>query len=143
MRPIDLVLSRLDNPKPNGRDRWRSRCPSCGGKNRSKLSIGIGENDSVLLECFAGCDVEQIANAIGLELVDLFPSCTPRQGSGPLNRRRLLSAQQAMEVVEFETILVSTAAFNLANGHTLTVDDLSRLAVAAERIVALAREVRQ
>jgi hypothetical protein len=84
MRPIDRVLSHLDNPRSNGRDRWRSQCPSCGGRNASKLSVGIGDNDSVLLKCFAGCDVEQVAGAMGLNLTDLFvPATAQGGGSGP------------------------------------------------------------
>jgi hypothetical protein len=29
---IDLLLSRLDNPRPNGRDRYRCACPVCGAR---------------------------------------------------------------------------------------------------------------
>ena len=78
--------------------------------------------------------------ALGLEVQELFP---PRESHGrPLKRRALLSAQQCLDVIAFETMLVGTAAFNLANGHALTSDDLQRLGVACGRIQALATEVR-
>ena len=69
---VDLILSRLE--RVTGRNgRWRSRCPSCGGQNQSKLSIAEGTNGAVLLKCWSGCDVHQIVSAVGLDLDALFP----------------------------------------------------------------------
>ena len=138
-RPIDVVLSRLDDPKPNGRDRWRSRCPACGG-NKSALSVGIGNDDAVLIQCFKGCEVAAVVDAMGLRLQDLFP---PKlTGSPPLQRRGMLTAGQALDVIARECLLTWTAAFNLANGHALTEMDLGQLMIASRRIQALAIEVR-
>ena len=78
--------------------------------------------------------------ALDLDVAALFP---PKlTGSAPLKRRGLLSAGQALGVIEFECALVRLAASNLANGHQLTHDDLERLNVAAARIGALAVEAR-
>ena len=140
--PIDAVLSRLASFKlrENGRDRWRACCPSHGGKNPSALSVGVSDAGAVLLKCWHGCSADEVAGALELELSDLFP---PRETHGaPHKRRALLSAQQCLDVISFETMLVGTAAFNLANGHALTADDLQRLGVACGRIQALASEVR-
>ena len=143
MNPIDLVLSRLANPKPNGQDRWRSLCPHCGGTNASALSIGVGQNDAVLITCFKGCDVIEVVGAIGLQLSDLFPRVdTPGGGSSSLKPRKMMSLRQAVDLIEFECVLVWTAAFNLANGHALTTDDLERLAIAGQRIQATIDEAR-
>ena len=140
MRPIDLLLARLDDPRSSGKDRWRCRCPSCGG-NRSALSVGIGDDDAVLLRCWKGCDVQAIVSALGLSLAELFPQFEGA-GSPPLARRRLLSANQCVEVIAFECLLTWTAAWNLANGHSLTAEDLGRLSTAAGRIQEMVREVR-
>ena len=143
MRPIDAVLARLDNPKSTGRDRWRSICPSCGGSNASAFSIGIRDDDAVLLTCHKGCDIGQVVAAMGLDLADLFPRADgPGSGRVPLKRRAMLSARQAIDLLEVEFMLVWTAAFNLANGHALTPDDLDRLAVASQCIRAAIDEVR-
>lgn len=90
--PIDLVLSRLEQFKlrAHGRDRWRACCPAHGGSNPSALSVGVGADDQVLLRCWHGCEVEQVAHALGLDLTDLFPP-TPQQQhhtSGKPARRR-------------------------------------------------------
>lgn len=93
MNPIDLVLTRLEPflLRESGRDRWRACCPAHGGRNPSALSIGIGDAGGVLLRCWSGCEVEQVAHALGLELQDLFP---PRRDAGHLAgrmpRRRML-----------------------------------------------------
>ncbi len=140
MRPIDALLARLEDPRPNGRDRWRCRCPSCGGTSKSALSVGVGDNEAVLIRCWKGCEVDEVVAALGLSLHDLFP---PRDSSGsPFTRRRLLTAQQCLDVVAFECLLTWTAAVNLANGHALAADDLARLSVASERIQSLSTEVR-
>ena len=140
-RPIDLVLARLDNPRPSGRNRWRCVCPSCGG-NKSALSVGIGDDDAVLIRCWKGCDAAAVVGSLGLQLHELFPPQLSGHGSAPMRRRGMLTAGQAMEVTAFECLLVWTAAFNLANGHALTADDLERLGIAAQRIQSLAAEVR-
>lgn len=140
MRPIDAVLARLDDPRPNGKDRWRCRCPACGG-NRSALSIGIREDDALLMRCWKGCDVQSVVMALGLSLADLFPqnevTYLPRS-----KRLRLMSPSQCIDVIEFECQVVWTAAWNLASGHCLTPDDLERLSTAAQRIQAMIDEVR-
>lgn len=140
-RPVELVLARLDNPKLNGRDRWRSACPACGG-NKSALSVGIGSDDAVLLKCWKGCGVSEVVASLGLELHDLFPPKLADHRATPLRRRGMLTAGQCLDVISFECLLTWTAAINLANGHTLTPDDLARLSIAAERIQSLASEVR-
>lgn len=140
--PMWRVLQRLDvhHLRPNGRDRWRARCPSCGGRNASKLSIGEGENGAVLLRCWAGCSIEAIASTLGLELTDLFP---PRHSAGygasAPARRRLLSAGQALQLLEDEATLVLLCASDLAQGGQLDEPTRERLMLGAARI-ALMRE---
>lgn len=142
MSAVELFLSRLADPKLNGRDRWRCACPCCGERNRSTLSVGVGDSGAVLVKCWkSGCAPEAIAQAVGLELEDLFP---PRDGwAPPLKRRRMLSAWQCLKAHEFETTLIWVAAQNLANGHTLTPEDLKRLSTAAMRVAELAAETRE
>src|SRR5262245_61182843 len=49
-----------------------ARCPAHEDRNPS-LSIGVGDDGRVLLHCWAGCTVQAILGALGLELRDLFP----------------------------------------------------------------------
>ncbi len=69
--PIDLVLSRLPSAKCNGRG-WFARCPAHDDR-RPSLSIDEGVGGRVLIRCFAGCPVEKIVAALGLNMADIMP----------------------------------------------------------------------
>lgn len=142
--PIDKVLARAEafSLKRNGDSRWRCACPVCGGGNRSTLSIGATVDGAVLLKCFKSeCDVEAICRAFGLDMTDLFP---PREAQGTRpQRRRLLTAGQALELLEEEAVFVAVLASTLARGLEVTAADRDRAHKAAGRIGYLRFEVRQ
>lgn len=141
-RPIDTVLDRLAqyHLRANGRDRWRACCPAHRGANPSAMSVGIGNDDAVLLRCWSGCDVDQIAQAIGLELHDLFP-LKPQNHATPKPRRiGLMSAGQAIELIRAEFGIVWMVLASLKSGTNVTVDDLDRAVSAADRVESLCVE---
>ncbi|MDM7997206.1 MAG: AAA family ATPase [Acidobacteriota bacterium] len=64
-----------------GKNQYEACCPAHEDR---KASLSIGVSDSkILLHCHAGCDLEQILAAAGLEKKDLFPS----NGNGHHARR--------------------------------------------------------
>ena len=73
---VEWVLSALEAhgcaTRRSGRG-WMARCPAHDDANAS-LSIGVGDDDRVLLHCFAGCSVEAIVAALGLTMADLMPA---------------------------------------------------------------------
>ena len=73
--PLDRVLERLDGTRRSG-DGYSAKCPAHDDTSNS-LSIGSGDDGRVLLKCFVGCSVEDIADAIGLTVSDLFVDGTP------------------------------------------------------------------
>lgn len=143
---IDVVLSRLDSFKlrENGRDRWRACCPAHGGSNPSALSVGLGDNGRVLLRCWHGCSADQVAQALGLELADLFPPKPETAGAGhaPLKRRRLLTAGQALDLLDSEVTLAIVCAADLSEGKALDATTHKRLRLSAARVAMLHDEVR-
>ena len=74
------IISLLDDPKHTGDNEYQARCPAHEDKNPS-LSIGVGENDKILLKCHAGCSVESIMQALELPMSALFPPQTKRENS--------------------------------------------------------------
>lgn len=72
MKPVDLVLGRLERHKPAGNGQWKACCPAHDDRNPS-LSISEGENGAVLLHCFAGCEAAAVVQAMGLTMGDLYP----------------------------------------------------------------------
>lgn len=74
MRPIDLLLSRLDKVQGRG-TKFQARCPAHEDRSPS-LSIKEATDGRVLIHCHAGCEVADIVESVGLTLGDLFPDET-------------------------------------------------------------------
>lgn len=87
----------------------------------------------MLVHCFSGCSADAVVAALGLSLADLFP---PRKLSGnePKRQPRLLTAGQALELLDREAQLVAVAASNMLHGVVLNQNDLTRITQAAGRI---------
>ena len=64
------ILTSLAGVK-GGNGQWYARCPAHDDKHQS-LSVSIGQDGRVLLNCHAGCSVDNVAAAIGLTVKDLF-----------------------------------------------------------------------
>jgi hypothetical protein len=78
--PIDRVLERLDGVTQKGKQ-WTALCPAHADAAPS-LSISIGDDGTVLMHCFGGCNTADVVDAIGLQMRELFasaPGCTLQQ----------------------------------------------------------------
>jgi hypothetical protein len=64
-----------------------------------------------------------------------------RQWQREHRRPPALTAREALAALQFETLVIWTAAHNIVNGVELADDDLERLTVAMNRIDAIAGEV--
>lgn len=131
---LDNLLSRLDKVK--GRNgSWVACCPAHADRNPS-MTIRETEDGKILLHCFAGCSVGEIAGAVGFDLTDLFP---PKQDGYDYNRDRDRSkprffASDLLKIIQFEATVVALAASALASGRALSKEDLERLRLAQSRI---------
>jgi len=68
---MENLLSRLDGVRPNGKDSYIAKCPAHADKSPS-LAIKFGQGGRTLLHCFAGCEVGDIVDSVGLTMDDLF-----------------------------------------------------------------------
>lgn len=130
--PVEKVLTRLESVRNRQPGQWSARCPAHADKAPS-LSLREAPDGAVLIHCFAGCEVFEIIAAIGLEFHDLFPP-RGKPTSAPKRIARLLTAQQALELLATEMTLVVVAAGNVAHGVTLSEADLERVLLAGARI---------
>lgn len=69
------IISKFNSPKPNGNNSYMVKCP-CHNDNQQSLCISE-KNGKILMNCFAGCRAEDITNAIGVEMKDLFVANPP------------------------------------------------------------------
>lgn len=72
---LNDIVSRFNNPKPNGNNSFMVKCP-CHNDNQQSLCISQN-GDKILMNCFAGCSAEDITRAMGLETKDLFIANLP------------------------------------------------------------------
>jgi len=70
LRLIEAIQAAGRQVKATGQDAWIAQCPA-HEDGRPSLSIRKGRGRA-LVYCFAGCDADSIAGAVGLKLEDLF-----------------------------------------------------------------------
>ena len=80
MRPIEVVLARVERLPNLGAKGWKAVCPLATGDRQDKkdhvLKITVNTRGAVGLFCHQGCQTEHVLSAVGLRLSDLYP---PRQ----------------------------------------------------------------
>lgn len=136
MANIDSLLNSLDKIKKTGADRWIARCPAHADKSPS-LSIRLID-DRILLHCFSGCGVDEVVNAIGLNLADLMPDRVPFDGTKPIKSK--IPASDLLAFIHFEATIVLLAASNMVNGKPLSESSFLRLKLAYDRLEGAVRE---
>lgn len=134
----DELVSRLEKAKSTGRGSWIARCPAHADKNPS-LTIREADDGRVLAHCFAGCSIENILSAVGLEFDALFPE-KPITGHNAVPARLRFNPRHVLSALSDEILIVELAANDIANGKPVSDGDRSRLTLAAARI-AQAREM--
>ena len=92
-RPVNTILTALERAGcklTRDGDGWRTSCPSSnhphGNRKNPALSISEGADGRALLCCHAGCGVDDVLGALGLEPAALFPDGgdkTPRAPKKP------------------------------------------------------------
>ena len=128
---VRTILSRLGSVRKNGKQ-WMAKCPAHPDKSPS-LSIREG-SDSILMNCFAGCETEQVVAAIGLTMADLFyDSPTERGYRNDQPRMTLHDAVQCLSA-DFGMIALLTAEW--LEGKKPDEETFKRGALAAKRIDA-------
>src|SRR5438067_2266842 len=69
---IQEVLAHFNGVRGSGKQ-FTARCPAHEDGNAS-LSIGVTDDQAVLLRCHAGCENDAVLAAAGLKWRDLFPA---------------------------------------------------------------------
>lgn len=73
-RVLDALAHTGMKTKTSG-DKARAQCPAHGSRG---LSLSIKRTDDrVLVKCFAECELDEVLDAVGLALVDLFDGDRP------------------------------------------------------------------
>lgn len=117
---LEKVISRLDKVKSAGANKWIACCPAHLDKSPS-LAISETSDGVVLIKCWAGCSANDVVQAIGLQLRDLFPGNTKRR-RGP-----------SKAAIEHERMILQIGQSLHLQG-ILEGDDLVRFNLAKQRL---------
>jgi predicted protein tyrosine phosphatase len=132
------VLERLDNVSETS-DGWEACCPAHDDNNPS-LSVSDGDEQPVVVHCWAGCTSEEVVAALGLNFADICEGeAEPRNEDDAdtlsavqrerqkLKRRkantnaRLKKVEQAKaKMTESERLLFRMCCNTRPNGETVT-----------------------
>lgn len=139
MWPTERVLALLDAVRPTGPGQWMAQCPSHKDRTPS-LSIREGDDGRVLIYCFAQCGAYRVLDAIGLDMADLYPErldSSPQRAQGRRRAAPPISARDALELLEHETLVVEIVAHRIAEGEPLDEHLCTSLERAGSRIGAI------
>lgn len=134
----DVLLSRLTRVRKVGAGRWVACCPSHGSGRNQGLAIRELADGRVLAHCFAGCALQEVLSAIGLNLSDLFPeSISSAEATGDRRYRSgtamPFSPEQCLRAVHADVLTAATIVSQAMDGQ---IDEQERAALwqAAGRI---------
>jgi len=137
---VYTILDRLDKVKENGPGRWLACCPAHQDRSPS-LAVRETSDGTILMKCFAGCPTGDVLAAIGLELKDLFPQRDNDAYTASKRPGERWVPRDVLAAVAREALIALLAAEAVHSGTLLSDEDRNRLAVAAGRLRAAAKEV--
>ncbi len=76
-RPIDRVLARLEKVSPCG-DGWSACCPA-HHDDKPSMTVGVGNDGKVLVDCKIGCGFDKIVAALEMDPGDFFADKQPKK----------------------------------------------------------------
>lgn len=123
-------INLLDGVKQTSRG-WTACCPAHNDSNPS-LSISIGNSQCILIHCFAGCLPQEICDALGIHLRDLFIAHKGDLRVREKQRRRereRIQKQQQRRVRGFQADVMREAELLIKAAHSIDIStwDTERL----------------
>ena len=125
---LDTILPHLRKVKKTGTG-YLACCPAHDDKSPS---MTMTERDGVvLIHCFAGCSIDEIMGAIGVDASELFP---PRESAGKGRKRAAFNAHDVLQALATELTIVQIHAGDVRRGKKISAEDRARFGVAVDRI---------
>jgi len=133
---ISDFLNRLEKVRQIAPDRWLSLCPGHEDKKPS-LSVKVCQDETLLIKCFTGCDAQQIVNAVGLELSDLFP----KQNTYSKSIKNRPNYREAWLVANHYFWIIVIAVNDLEQNKRLSNDDFVAFTNARDKLKNILEKV--
>ena len=134
----DALITKLSKVRSNGRGSWSACRPAHDDKHPS-LAIREEADGRVLVHCFAGCDIESILNAVGLDFDALF---TDQVVSNRIPPQRW-NPHHVLAAVSHELTIAYIVLSDVRRGVDVSDADLLRFDLAVLRIGAAEEMVKR
>lgn len=134
MDRLEVLINRLHKAKgKNGT--WTACCPAHKDDSPS-LAVRALDDGRILLHCFAGCSVDSVLAALGMDWSDLFSPDEKREYVGHYKppAKPLFYATDLLRILSMESMVVLIAASDIRAGKGISEEDRQRLLVAQQRI---------
>lgn len=132
------LLDHLERVKTTGSGKWLARCPAHDDRSPS---LAIREvDDRILIHCFSGCSAQQVLQAVGLQMADLFPDRFANPYA-PKPRFPKFSAYELFPLLVQEAVILALAWSDTLAGKVLSDNDQQRVQQAFQSVMRLHSEV--
>lgn len=129
---LDVLLNHLDGVKQVGPNQWKAKCPAHDDRNPS-LAIGVGDDDRILLKCWAGCGAADVVHAIGMQVSDLFVK-DPQRLVATGRQRLAFNYKNTVQLLARDIWLLELIASDMEAGRQLTAEGRQALTRARKNI---------
>jgi hypothetical protein len=130
MTKIDSLITRLNGVKKTGAGRYIAKCPAHSDKSPS---LAITQADQkILIHCFAGCAVNDVLAAVGMDLSDLFPD--KAKASSYSGKPARFNAYDVLKCLKTEAGIISLAASDCVKHGVFSEVDALRVEISRVRI---------
>ena len=133
-QPIDILRSRLNGVIGGHRGQYRALCPVHQSESSKSRTLSFRETGtgSVLINCFAGCESEEILKTIGLTFSDLYPPDDYVEYSKYRSRPHGPDLRGIIDRAKTSAMLCEIGAKKIIDGEELNKRDLWILRGAAQ-----------
>lgn len=123
------MLCRFDNVKESGSGQYSCRCPAHADKSNS-LGIKQGDGDRIMMNCFAGCSVKSILDAVGLDWKDILPSNENEEKI----KQTGFNPYSVLKMIRDEVLIIGLASADIRKGKPLNDKEHDRLLKAVNNV---------
>ena len=117
---IEEIVRKFDNVRKTGENQYSCRCPAHKDKSNS---MGVAEKDgNILINCFAGCSVKSILDAVNLTWKDILG-----ENEYDEEMRKTFNPYAVLKMLRDEVLLVGLCARQTLKGEKLSDKDINRL----------------
>ena len=116
------LLNRFDGVRETGGGQYSCRCPAHEDKSNS-LGIKQGDGERIMMNCFAGCQTEDVLGAVGLTFKDILPSNDYNEKV----KEKGFNPYSVLKMIRDEVLIIGLASVDIKKGKALSDKEHDRL----------------